>query len=134
MSILKKTIAGALTIALSIGVAGTSAMPVLAASENNIDVLQKNVAKAQEEYDAAETAYDNGAVKFLESKMCDYHKNNFTVEKYEENIKNYTTGKNADLIQELMDKRDKFFTKEDGFPDVEKKERSLNKAGLHSTI
>lgn len=123
MSILKKTIAGALTIALSIGVAGTSAMPVLAASENNIDVLQKNVAKAQEEYDAAETAYDNGAVKFLESKMCDYHKNNFTVEKYEENIKNYTTGKNADLIQELMDKRDKFFTKEDGFPDVEKRKK-----------
>ena len=48
MSILKKTIAGALTIALSVGVAGTSAMPVLAASENNIDVLQKNVTKAQE--------------------------------------------------------------------------------------
>ena len=43
MSILKKTIAGALTIALSVGAIGTSAMPVLAASENNIDVLQKNV-------------------------------------------------------------------------------------------
>lgn len=42
MSILKKTIAGALTIALSVGAIGTSAMPVLAASENNIDVLQKN--------------------------------------------------------------------------------------------
>ena len=123
MSILKKTIAGALTIALSVGAIGTSVMPVLAASENNIDVLQKNVEKAQEEYDAAETAYDNGAVKFLESKMCDYHKNNFTVEKYEENIKNYTTGKNADLIQELMDKRDKFFTKEDGSPDVEKRKK-----------
>ncbi len=69
MSILKKTIAGALTIALSVGAIGTSAMPVLAASENNIDILQKNVEKAQEEYDRAETAYDNGAIKFLESDM-----------------------------------------------------------------
>lgn len=33
MSILKKTIAGALTIALSVGAIGTSAMPVFAASE-----------------------------------------------------------------------------------------------------
>ena len=123
MSILKKTIAGALTIALSVGAIGTSAMPVLAASENNIDVLRKNVEKAQEEYDKAEADYDNGAIEFLESKMCEYHKNNFTVEKYEENIKNYTTGKNADLIQELMDKRDKFFTKEDGSPDVEKRKK-----------
>ena len=46
MSILKKTIAGALTIVLSVGAIGASAMPVLAASENNIDVLQKNVEKA----------------------------------------------------------------------------------------
>lgn len=74
MSILKKTIAGALTIALSVGAIGTSAMPVLAASENNIDVLQKNVEKAQEAYDKAETDYDNGAIEFLESKMCDKHK------------------------------------------------------------
>ena len=123
MSILKKTITGALTIALSVGAIGTSAMPVLAASENNIDVLQKNVEKAQEVYDKAEADYDNGAIEFLESKMCEYHKNNFTVEKYEENIKNYATGKNADLIQELMDKRDKFFTKEDGSPDVEKRKK-----------
>lgn len=80
MSILKKAIAGALTIALSVGAIGTSAMPVLATSENNIDVLQKNVEKAQEEYDRAETDYDNGAIEFLESKMCEYHKNNFTAQ------------------------------------------------------
>lgn len=48
MSILKKTIAGALTIALSVGTIGTSAMPIFAASEGNIDILQKNVEKAQE--------------------------------------------------------------------------------------
>ena len=82
MSILKKTIAGALTIALSVGAIGASAMPVLAASENNIDVLQKNVEKAQEAYDKAETDYDNGAIEFLESKMCDYHRKNLTAEKY----------------------------------------------------
>lgn len=97
MSILKKTIAGALTIALSVGAIGTSAMPVLAASENNIDVLRKNVEKAQEEYDKAETDYDNGAIEFLESKMCDYHKNDFTYKKYEENIRN-ASGTNADGI------------------------------------
>lgn len=120
MSILKKTIAGALTIALSVGAIGTSAMPVLAASENNIDVLQKNVAKAQEEYDAAETAYDNGAVKFLESKMCEYHRENLTAEKYIKNIQN-ATGRNADLVLAAMENRDKFFTKNDGTIDIEKK-------------
>ena len=46
MSILKKTIAGALTIALSVGAIGTSAMPIFAASEGNIDILRKNVEKA----------------------------------------------------------------------------------------
>lgn len=124
MKKLKKAAAGVLTLALSFSIAGTSVAPTFADDTgNSLEVLQKAVAKAQEEYDAAETAYDNGAVKFLESKMCDYHKSNFTVEKYEENIKNYTTGKNADLIQELMDKRDKFFTKEDGSPDVEKRKK-----------
>lgn len=69
MSILKKTIAGALTIALSVGAIGTSAMPVFAASEANIENLQKNVEKAQKEYDKAENDYDNGAIEFLESDM-----------------------------------------------------------------
>lgn len=124
MKKLKKAAAGVLTLALSFSIVGTSVAPTFADDTGkNLEELQEAVAKAQEEYDAAETAYDNGAVKFLESKMCDYHKNNFTVEKYEENIKNYTTGKNADLIQELMDKRDKFFTKEDGSPDVEKRKK-----------
>lgn len=124
MKKLKKAAAGILTLALSFSIVGTSVAPTFADDTGkNLEELQEAVAKAQEEYDAAETAYDNGAVKFLESKMCDYHKNNFTVEKYEENIKNYTTGKNADLIQELMDKRDKFFTKEDGSPDVEKRKK-----------
>lgn len=124
MKKLKKAAAGVLTLALSFSIVGTSVAPTFADDiGKNLEECQKAVTKAQEEYDAAETAYDNGAVKFLESKMCEYHKNNFTVEKYEENIKNYTTGKNADLIQELMDKRDKFFTKEDGSPDVEKRKK-----------
>ena len=124
MKKLKKAAAGVLTLALSFSIVGTSVAPTFADDiGKNLEECQKAVTKAQEEYDAAETAYDNGAVKFLESKMCDYHKNNFTVEKYEENIKKYTTGKNADLIQELMDKRDKFFTKEDGSPDVEKRKK-----------
>lgn len=124
MKKLKKAVTGILTLALSFSIVGTSVAPTFADDTGkNLEELQEAVAKAQEEYDAAETAYDNGAVKFLESKMCDYHKNNFTVEKYEENIKNYTTGKNADLIQELMDKRNKFFTKEDGSPDVEKRKK-----------
>ena len=124
MKKLKKAAAGILTLALSFSIVGTSVAPTFADDiGKNLEECQKAVKKAQEEYDAAETAYDNGAVKFLESKMCDYHKNNFTVEKYEENIKKYTTGKNADLIQELMDKRDKFFTKEDGSPDVEKRKK-----------
>ena len=120
MSILKKTIAGALTIALSVGAIGTSAMPVLAASENNIDVLQKNVEKAQEEYDRAEADYDNEAIKFLESKMCDYHRKNLTVEKYIENIQN-ATGTNAEALHEAMEKRDKFFKTADGKEDTAKK-------------
>ena len=124
MKKLKKAAAGVLTLALSFSIVGTSVAPTFADDTGkNLEELKEAVAKAQEEYDAAETAYDNGAVKFLESKLCDYHKNNFTVEKYEENIKNYTTGKNADLIQELMDKRNKFFTKEDGSPDVEKRKK-----------
>lgn len=124
MKRIKKAAAGILTLALSFSIVGTSVAPTFADDTGkNLEECQKAVTKAQEEYDAAETAYDNGAVKFLESKMCDYHKNNFTVEKYEENIKNYTTGKNADLIQELMDKRNKFFTKEDGSPDVEKRKK-----------
>ena len=124
MKKLKKAAAGVLTLALSFSIAVTSVAPAFADDTGkNLEELQKAVTKAQEEYDVAETAYDNGAVKFIESKMCDYHKNNFTVEKYEENIKNYTTGKNADLIQELMDKREKFFTKEDGSPAVEKRKK-----------
>lgn len=120
MSILKKTIAGALTIALSVGAIGASAMPVLAASENNIDVLQKNVEKAQEEYDKAEADYDNGAIEFLESKMCDYHKNDFTYKKYEENIRN-ATGTNADGIRAAMKEREKEFSTSDGKIDEQKK-------------
>lgn len=120
MSILKKTIAGALTIVLSVGAIGTSAMPVLAASENNIDVLQKNVEKAQEAYDKAETDYDNGAIEFLESKMCDYHKNDFTYKKYEENIRN-ATGTNADGIRAAMKEREKEFSTSDGKIDEQKK-------------
>ena len=120
MSILKKTIAGALTIALSVGAIGTSAMPVLAASENNIDVLQKNVEKAQETYDKAETDYDNGAIEFLESKMCDYHKNDFAYKKYEENIRN-ATGTNADGIRAAMKEREKEFSTSDGKIDEQKK-------------
>ena len=120
MSILKKTIAGALTIALSVGAIGTSAMPVLAASENNIDVLRKNVEKAQEEYDKAEADYDNGAIKFLESKMCDYHKNDFTYKKYEENIRN-ATGTNADGIRAAMKEQEKEFSTSDGKIDEQKK-------------
>ena len=122
MSILKKTIAGALTIALSVGAIGTSAMPVLAASENNIDVLRKNVEKAQEAYDKAETDYDNGAIKFLESKMCDYHKNDFTYKKYEENIRN-ATGTNADGIRAAMKEREKEFSTSDGKIDEQKKKK-----------
>ena len=120
MSILKKTIAGALTIVLSVGAIGTSAMPVLAASENNIDVLQKNVEKAQEAYDKAETDYDNGAIEFLESKMCDYHKNDFTYKKYEENIRN-ASGTNADGIRAAMKEREKEFSTSDGKIDEQKK-------------
>lgn len=120
MSILKKAIAGALTIALSVGAIGTSAMPVLAASENNIDVLQKNVEKAQEAYDKAETDYDNGAIEFLESKMCDYHRKNLTAEKYIENIQN-ATGTNAEALHAAMEKRDKFFKTADGKEDTAKK-------------
>lgn len=120
MSILKKTIAGALTIALSVGAIGASAMPVLAASENNIDVLRKNVEKAQEEYDKAEADYDNGAIEFLESKMCDYHKNDFTYKKYEENIRN-ATGTNADGIRAAMKEREKEFSTSDGKIDEQKK-------------
>ena len=122
MSILKKTIAGALTIALSVGAIGTSAMPVLAASENNIDVLRKSVEKAQEAYDKAETDYDNGAIKFLESKMCDYHKNDFTYKKYEENIRN-ATGTNADGIRAAMKEREKEFSTSDGKIDEQKKKK-----------
>ena len=79
MKKLKKAAAGILTLALSFSIAGTSVAPTFADDTgNSLGDLQKAVAKAQEEYDAAETAYDNGAVKFLESKMCDYHKSNFT--------------------------------------------------------
>lgn len=122
MSILKKTITGALTIALSVGAIGTSAMPVLAASENNIDVLRKNVEKAQEAYDKAETDYDNGAIEFLESKMCDYHKNDFTYKKYEENIRN-ASGTNADGIRAAMKEREKEFSTSDGKIDEQKKKK-----------
>lgn len=122
MSILRKTVAGALTIALSIGAIGTSAMPVLAASENNIDALQKNVEKAQEEYDRAEADYDNGAIEFLESKMCDYHKGDFTYKKYEENIRN-ATGTNADGIRAAMKEREKEFSTSDGKIDEQKKKK-----------
>ena len=133
MSILKKTIAGALTIALSVGAIGTSAMPVLAASENNIDVLRKNVEKAQEAYDKAETDYDNGAIEFLESKMCEYHKNNFTVEKYEENIKIIPPERMLILFKSLWINEINSSQKKTDLL-TSKKERSLNKAGSHSTF
>ena len=120
MSILKKTIAGALTIALSVGAIGASAMPVLAASENNIDVLRKNVEKAQEEYDKAEADYDNGAIEFLESKMCDKHKKTLNYKQYLDNIQN-ATGKNAEELHDAMKKREKEFTTADGKEDIQKK-------------
>lgn len=120
MSILKKTITGALTIALSVGAIGTSAMPVLAASENNIDVLRKNVEKAQEEYDKAEADYDNGAIEFLESKMCDKHKKTLNYKQYLDNIQN-ATGKNAEELHDAMEKREKEFATADGKEDIQKK-------------
>ena len=120
MSILKKTIAGALTIALSVGSIGTSAMPVLAASENNVDVLRKNVEKAQEEYDKAEADYDNGAIEFLESKMCDKHKETLNYKQYLDNIQN-ATGKSAEELHNAMKKREKEFTTADGKEDIQKK-------------
>ena len=120
MSILRKTVAGALTIALSVGTIGTSAMPVLAASENNIDILQKNVEKAQEEYDRAEADYDNGAIEFLESKMCDKHKETLNYKQYLDNIQN-ATGKNAEELHDAIEKRKKEFTTADGKEDIQKK-------------
>lgn len=122
MKKLKKAAAGILTLALSFSIVGTSVAPTFADDTGkNLEELQKAVTKAQEEYDAAETAYDNGAVKFLESKMCDYHRENLTAEKYIKNIQN-ATGRNADLVLAAMENRDKFFTKNDGTIDIEKKE------------
>ena len=120
MSIFKKTVAGALTIALSVGAIGTSAMPIFAASEGNIDILQKNVEKAQEEYDRAEADYDNGAIEFLESKMCDKHKKTLNYKQYLDNIQN-ATGKNAEELHDAMEKREKEFTTADGKEDIQKK-------------
>ena len=122
MKKLKKAAAGVLTLALSFSIVGTSVAPTFADDiGKNLEECQKAVTKAQEEYDAAETAYDNGAVKFLESKMCDYHRENLTAEKYIKNIQN-ATGRNADLVLAAMENRDKFFTKNDGTIDIEKKE------------
>lgn len=122
MKKLKKAAAGILTLALSFSIVGTSVAPTFADDiGKNLEECQKAVTKAQEEYDAAETAYDNGAVKFLESKMCDYHRENLTAEKYIKNIQN-ATGRNADLVLAAMENRDKFFTKNDGTIDIEKKE------------
>ena len=100
-------------------------MPVLAASENNIDVIRKNVEKAQEEYDKAETDYENGAIEFLESKMCNYHKNDFTYKKYEENIRN-ATGRNAEFILDAIEKRDNNFKTADGEVNNQKKKEFQN--------
>ena len=70
MKKLKKAAAGVLTLALSFSIVGTSVAPTFADDTGkNLEELQEAVAKAQEEYDVAETAYDNGAVKFLESDM-----------------------------------------------------------------
>ena len=69
MKKLKKAAAGVLTLALSFSIVGTSVAPTFANDiGKNLEECQKAVTKAQEKYDAAETAYDNGAVKFLESK------------------------------------------------------------------
>lgn len=54
------------------------------------------------------------------SKLCDFHRENLTVEQYIQNLKN-ATGRNADLVLAAMEKRDKFFTKDDGTQDTEKK-------------
>ena len=86
MKKLKKAAAGVLTLALSFSIVGTSVAPAFADDTGkNLEELQKAVTKAQEEYDVAETAYDNGAVKFIESMMCDYHRENLTAEKYIKN-------------------------------------------------
>lgn len=79
---MKKPISIFLATALSVGMAGTSIMPSFAANTNkqmsnrgsvsttnanDADELLKKVEIAQEEYDKAKKAYDEGALQFLES-------------------------------------------------------------------
>ena len=91
MKKLKKAAAGVLTLALSFSIVGTSVAPAFADDiGKNLEECQKAVKKAQEEYDAAETAYDNAPKKFLEDRMCDKHKSTLNFNQYIDNIQNAT--------------------------------------------
>lgn len=121
MKKLKKAAAGVLTLALSFSIVSTSVAPTFADDAGkSLDEMQQSVEQAQEDYNKARTTYDDAATNFLESKLCDFHRENLTVEQYIQNLKN-ATGRNADLVIAAMEKRDKFFTKDDGTQDTEKK-------------
>lgn len=121
MSILNKAAAGILTLALSFSIVGTSVAPTFADDTGkNLHEMQQSVEQAQEDYNKARITYDDAATNFLESKLCDFHRENLTVEQYIHNLKN-ATGRNADLVLAAMEKRDNFFTKDDGTQDTEKK-------------
>lgn len=125
MKKLKKAAAGVLTLALSFSIAGTSMVPVFADDTGkNLDKMQQSVEQAQEDYNKARTTYDDAATNFLESKLCDFHRENLTVEQYIQNLKN-ATGRNADLVLAAMEKRDNFFTKDDGTQDQDSEKKSL---------
>ena len=127
MKKLKKAAAGILTLALSFSIVGTSVAPTFADDTGkNLEELQKAVAKAQEEYDAAENAYDNAPKKFLEDRMCDKHKNTLNFNQYIDNIQN-ATGKNAEELHTAMENRKKEFTTADGNEDTQKKKTYAQK-------
>ena len=127
MKKLKKVAAGILTLALSFSIVGTSVAPTFADDTGkNLEELQKAVTKAQEEYDAAENAYDNAPKKFLEDRMCDKHKSTLNFNQYIENIQN-ATGKNAEELHTAMENRKKEFTTADGKEDIQKKKSYAQK-------
>lgn len=127
MKKLKKAAAGILTLALSFSIVGTSVAPTFADDTGkNLEELQKAVTKAQEEYDAAETAYDNAPKKFLEDRMCDKHKSTLNFNQYIDNIQN-ATGKNAEELHTAMENRKKEFTTADGKEDIQKKKTYAQK-------
>ena len=127
MKKLKKAAAGILTLALSFSIVGTSVAPTFADDTGkNLEELQKAVTKAQEEYDAAETAYDNAPKKFLEDRMCDKHKSTLNFIQYIDNIQN-ATGKNAEELHTAMENRKKEFTTADGKEDIQKKKTYAQK-------